>query len=85
MSMFDPTSDVDVHMGTDGPNLVCVDCHKTENHNIAGKMYSLSSMNHNRVYCEDCHGETPHDDSILNEHTLKVACQTLGLVNSGKT
>ena len=90
MSMFDPTSDVDVHMGTDGPNLVCVDCHKTENHNIAGKMYSLSSMNHNRVYCEDCHGETPHDDSILNEHTLKVACQTCHIpvyakVNSTKT
>ena len=39
-------------------------------------MYSLSSMNHNRVFCEDCHTETPHEKEILNEHTLKVACQT---------
>ena len=75
-SMFEPTRDVDIHMAVDGPNLQCVDCHTTENHNISGKMYSLSSMNHNRVTCEQCHTETPHESDILNEHTLKVACQT---------
>jgi len=75
-SMFEPAKSVDVHMGTDGMNLQCVDCHKTENHMISGKMYSLSSMNRNRALCEDCHTESPHDDAILNKHTLKVACQT---------
>ena len=29
-----------------------------------------------RRSCEECHGETPHAEDILNEHTLKVACQT---------
>ncbi|MCB9257760.1 MAG: tetrathionate reductase family octaheme c-type cytochrome [Ignavibacteriales bacterium] len=74
--MFEPSSDIDVHMAIDGMDLQCVDCHTTEQHIIAGKMYSLSSMNHNRIFCEDCHTATPHEKEILNEHTLKVACQT---------
>ncbi|MDP4175963.1 MAG: tetrathionate reductase family octaheme c-type cytochrome [Bacteroidota bacterium] len=75
-AMFDPTKEIDVHMASDGANLQCVDCHKTEKHNISGKLYSLSSMNHNRVTCEQCHSDAPHSSSILNEHTYKVACQT---------
>lgn len=76
MAMFEPTEDVDVHMASDGMNLQCVDCHTTEQHNIAGKVYSLSSMNHNRNTCEQCHTSTPHEENILNEHSIKVACQT---------
>jgi len=75
-SMFSPTRDIDIHMAIDGPNLVCVDCHKTHRHNIAGKLYSLSSMNRNRVFSEDCHSSMPHKDDMINEHTLKVSCQT---------
>lgn len=75
-AQFNPSKDLDVHMAVEGANLECVDCHKTEDHNISGKMYSLSSMNRNRVLCEDCHSAEPHDKSILNEHTLKVGCQT---------
>lgn len=89
-AMFEPSKEVDVHMGIDGMNLQCVDCHKTENHMISGKMYSLSSMNRNRALCEDCHNENPHSDAILNKHTLKVACQTCHIptyakVNATKT
>lgn len=76
MSMFEPTKDVDIHMGVDGMNLQCVDCHTTKQHNISGKLYSLSSMNFNRNNCEQCHTNTPHESDILNEHTYKVACQT---------
>jgi len=76
MSMFEPSRNIDVHMAVEGANLQCIDCHKTEQHNISGKMYSLSSMNRNRVTCEQCHGTTPHKDEIINEHNLKVACQT---------
>ena len=76
MSMFEPTKDIDIHMASEGMNLQCVDCHLTEQHNISGKVYSLSSMNLNRNTCEQCHTETPHKDDILNEHNLKVACQT---------
>ena len=75
-AMFETTKDVDVHMGVDGGKLQCVDCHTTEQHNISGKVYSLSSMNMNRNTCEQCHTETPHDDNILNEHSIKVACQS---------
>lgn len=90
MAMFEPDKALDVHMGTDGSNLTCVDCHTTEKHNIAGKVYSLSSMNRNRNDCEQCHTSTPHTDDILNEHTLKVACQTCHIptyakANSTKT
>jgi octaheme c-type cytochrome (tetrathionate reductase family) len=54
----------------------CVDCHTAQKHQMLGKMYSVSSMNRNRVECETCHSALPHDDDVLNNHTLKVACQT---------
>jgi octaheme c-type cytochrome (tetrathionate reductase family) len=63
-------------MATSGANMQCVDCHTAENHHMLGKSYALSSMNRNRVTCEKCHSERPHGDDLLNEHTLKVACQT---------
>jgi len=76
MAMFYPTRDVDVHMAVDGIDMQCTDCHRTREHNISGKLYTLSSMNRDRVFCSDCHTDTPHEDNILNEHGLKVACQT---------
>ncbi len=89
-SMFEPVKDVDIHMAVDGMNLSCIACHKTENHMISGKMYSLSSMNRNRATCEECHLDNPHTDEILNKHTFKVACQTCHIpeyakVNATKT
>jgi octaheme c-type cytochrome (tetrathionate reductase family) len=75
-AMFDPPRSLDVHMASDGANLECVDCHTAQNHQMLGKSYSLSSMNRNRVSCEQCHGGRPHEDDLLNEHTVKVACQS---------
>lgn len=75
-ALFDPTRDVDVHMATDGVNMRCVDCHTAENHQMLGKMYSVSSMDRNHVQCESCHGAMPHKEAMLNDHTLKIACQT---------
>ena len=63
-------------MASDGANLECAACHTTVNHQMRGKLYSVSSMNRNRSSCEQCHTDVPHEDNILNEHTLKVACQT---------
>ncbi|MFO7721972.1 MAG: tetrathionate reductase family octaheme c-type cytochrome [Bacteroidales bacterium] len=68
--------DVDVHMGKDGMDMECTDCHKTENHVMAGRYYGLSSTNQRRAKCEDCHTDFPHTDDLTNEHTLKVACKT---------
>ncbi len=75
-SMFSPDKSVDVHMAADGVDLVCVDCHTAENHQMLGKVYSLSSMNRDRSSCEQCHTNEPHAESMLNEHTVKVACQS---------
>ncbi len=89
-SMFAPNKDIDVHMAVEGANLECIDCHKTKHHNISGKLYALSSMNRDRIKCEDCHSKMPHSDDIINNHTRKVACQTCHIpvyakVNATKT
>jgi octaheme c-type cytochrome (tetrathionate reductase family) len=75
-ALFDPPRTLDVHMGSDGADMQCVDCHTAQNHQMLGKMYSVSSMNRNRVECEQCHTALPHADDILNKHTYKVACQS---------
>ncbi|HNV03365.1 MAG TPA: tetrathionate reductase family octaheme c-type cytochrome [Vicinamibacterales bacterium] len=75
-ALLDSPKTVDVHMGTDGLDMECVDCHTASKHQMLGKMYSVSSMNRNRVECETCHSTLPHADGVLNSHTLKVACQT---------
>lgn len=76
IAMLDCSREVDVHMTTDGENMSCVDCHITEKHQIPGKVYALSSENKNRTTCEQCHTDKPHQSTILNEHGLRVACQT---------
>ncbi len=75
-ALYSTTKDVDVHMGIDGADMECVECHTAENHKIKGKLYSVSSMNKDRMECEACHTSTPHSQEIINEHTVKVACQT---------
>jgi octaheme c-type cytochrome (tetrathionate reductase family) len=76
MSMFEPTKEIDVHMGVNGMNMKCIDCHTTEKHIISGKLYSLASSGTNRNTCEQCHTNTPHEDDMLNKHTIKVACES---------
>lgn len=76
MALLNTTREVDVHMGVDGGNMNCVDCHLTTNHKLTGKYYGVSSENKDRVTCEQCHTSTPHIDNKLNEHVVKVACQT---------
>jgi octaheme c-type cytochrome (tetrathionate reductase family) len=66
---------VDVHMASNGMNMSCVACHTAENHQIKGRLYSVSSNNTNRATCEQCHTNTPHFDDIINRHNAKVSCQ----------
>ncbi|MCD4723947.1 MAG: tetrathionate reductase family octaheme c-type cytochrome [Bacteroidales bacterium] len=76
ISLLDCTLEVDVHMATEGENMSCVDCHVTEKHQMAGKLYALSSENKSRATCEQCHTNKPHNDKIIDDHNLRVACQT---------
>lgn len=75
-ALLDANRDIDVHMGKNGVNLSCVDCHTADNHKIKGRLYSVSTNNVSRAYCTDCHSSTPHQETMLNTHTAKVACQT---------
>jgi octaheme c-type cytochrome (tetrathionate reductase family) len=76
MSMFEPSKEIDAHMGTDGMNMQCIDCHITEKHIISGKLFSFASTCTNRNTCVQCHTGEPHEDGMLNKHTLKVACES---------
>ncbi|MFO8067660.1 MAG: tetrathionate reductase family octaheme c-type cytochrome [Bacteroidales bacterium] len=76
MALLTAPKEVDVHMGIDGANIHCVDCHTAENHEMLGKYYGTSSENNQRATCEQCHTNTPHTIAKLNEHVIKVACQT---------
>ena len=69
------TREVDVHMAANGIDLGCTACHTAENHQMLGRLYSVSSENTNRATCEQCHTGTPHLDQLLNTHTAKVSCQ----------
>lgn len=73
-SLIYPTERIDVHMGR--YDMVCVDCHRTRNHKIAGRSLGVSVDNHNRVLCLDCHREDLHKDERINAHTSSVSCNT---------
>ncbi|MBU0550022.1 tetrathionate reductase family octaheme c-type cytochrome [Myxococcota bacterium] len=72
--MYNPSENIDIHMGRH--NLNCVDCHRTENHEIKGRSMGVSFDPKNLVRCTDCHSEQPHQQDRLNAHTHTVACQT---------
>lgn len=76
VAMNDCSREVDVHMTTEGEDMNCVDCHVTDRHQMAGKLYALSSENKNRATCAQCHTNSPHENDILNDHDARVACQT---------
>jgi len=74
-SLYYPTEVIDVHMGR--LDFQCVDCHKTENHEVSGRSISVSIDNKNQVYCTDCHEQaSTHTDARISSHLDTVACQT---------
>lgn len=73
-SLYFPSENLDVHMGRE--DMQCTDCHRTEKHQIKGRMISVSVEGSNQVYCTDCHSENLHADERINTHVKTVACQT---------
>jgi len=73
-SLFFPSEDVDVHMGR--YDFQCVDCHRTEDHQIGGHMISVSVTAENAIACTDCHETDLHSDERITAHLDSVACQT---------
>lgn len=70
------TKNIDIHMAVDGQDMSCTACHITNQHNIQGQLYSVSSHNRERTTCTQCHTDTPHESQRINMHANKVACQT---------
>lgn len=75
-SLVDPPENLDVHMSTDGQDMSCQECHETENHMVKGNALVVSPSDYNHFGCGDCHGDTPHEESRLNSHAERIACQT---------
>ena len=73
-SLYYPTENQDVHMGR--LDFQCITCHRTDDHQIAGRSISVSVDNANQVRCTDCHDDQLHSDERLNAHIESVACQT---------
>ncbi len=73
-SLLHPGPRLDVHMGKH--DFQCTDCHWTEEHRIPGRAISVSLESDQRVTCDQCHTESPHDDERLNLHGRTLACQT---------
>jgi len=76
MALLTASRQVDVHMGVDGANLNCIDCHTATNHQMKGRYYGVSSSNTRRATCEQCHTSMPHTNNMINSHVPRIACQT---------
>ncbi len=81
-SLVNPLENTDAHMGKH--DLLCIDCHKTEKHNIKGKAFSVSVNHENGISCTDCHENVPHRDRRINAHLDALACQTCHIPNYAK-
>ena len=73
-----PTREFDVHLSSKsagGAGLSCLDCHKAENHKIAGRGTDLRERDlPDPVSCTNCHSETPHGEAKIDKHTARVNC-----------
>ncbi|MCS7071932.1 MAG: tetrathionate reductase family octaheme c-type cytochrome, partial [Anaerolinea sp.] len=73
-SLYYPSEVLDVHMGRH--DFLCIDCHQTQDHEIAGRSFTVSADNANQIACTDCHEPTLHEDDRITSHIDSVACQT---------
>ncbi|WAJ39552.1 tetrathionate reductase family octaheme c-type cytochrome [Pseudomonas sp. GOM7] len=92
-SLNDPPRSLDVHMSRAGPDFSCSTCHVSDQHQIAGSRISVTATDphaallrgerstRNPSTCQACHGERPHQGTLLhagrlNDHSRTLACQS---------
>jgi hypothetical protein len=72
------TPALDVHMAPSsqgGAGLECTGCHTTIGHRMAGRGVDMRERDSETLLaCSNCHTSLPHDDTQLNNHTARVAC-----------
>ncbi|MFO7984096.1 MAG: tetrathionate reductase family octaheme c-type cytochrome [Desulfuromonadales bacterium] len=83
-SMAYPERDTDVHMSVETLDFQCVDCHKTENHEITGNSLGVSPGGKTHFDCTQCHEAAPHGESLIDSHIDTVACQTCHIPHYSK-
>lgn len=85
-SLISPSYYLDVHMDDMGLDFPCARCHMGPGHQVQGSRYATTAKDRHgidvpgrddgsRASCESCHGWTPHQDTKINHHTDRVACQ----------
>ncbi len=77
----------DVHMGTDGQDMACMDCHGDEDHRVVGRGSDLSATDNpaKQLLCTNCHDARPHNVVALDKHTEKVYCTVCHIPTFAKT
>ncbi len=84
--LADTNRDYDVHMGKDGANFQCIQCHKGDDHRISGRGTDISANDTpSTVRCEDCHKQAPHKDARLNQHIARVNCTVCHIPTFART
>jgi hypothetical protein len=80
-------AEYDVHMGTDGADMSCVECHAGEDHRVLGRGADLAGTDRpgERLSCENCHDADPHGVVVLDHHAGRIACATCHIPTFAKT
>jgi hypothetical protein len=88
-ALVDTDRDYDVHMGKDGANMQCIDCHAGEDHRVRGRGADLAAtdMPKKPLSCDtaECHGNAPHTVKALNRHAERVACESCHIPSFART
>lgn len=71
----------DVHADN---GMVCVDCHRGENHKVYGYAPTLWSRDYDeRLTCESCHTDAPHANPLINNKHTRLDCRTCHIRSTG--
>ena len=71
----------DVHADN---GMVCVDCHAGEKHTVYGYAPTLWSRDHEeRLTCESCHTDAPHENPLINEKHTRLDCRACHIRSTG--
>jgi len=83
----DCDADYDVHMGIDGQDMACADCHGGANHRMRGRGADLSGTDNpdDPLACTSCHDAAPHGIVALDHHTERVDCTVCHIPEFART
>ncbi|MDR3763825.1 MAG: hypothetical protein P4M01_06980 [Acidobacteriota bacterium] len=85
-ALSNTTRDYDVHMGKDGANFDCINCHKGSDHHVRGRGADLSANDMKEtVRCSECHKTAPHKDADLNRHMSRIDCTVCHIPTFART